>query len=186
MSFHLTSKIYTTPRWALGDENVIGISSFKGYPCLGILAVMLSQWIKINVDSGLSEDCPNVSYKRCHFAAATVWDKHDKLQCCTVWHHNKKVWIQHRLDCSSYTSPDPTGKAYKICEYPFKNLIGPQILARKFWPADIGPQILARKYWPANFGPQKLARRYWPAKMLPAARKIAPPRLATLLVWIHF
>ena len=123
MSFHLTSKIYTIPRWALGGENVIGISSFKGYPCLGILAVMLSRWIKINVDSGLSEDCPNVSYKRCHFAAATVWDKHDKLQCCTAWHHNKKVWIQHRLDCSSYTSPDPTGKAYKICEYPFKNMI---------------------------------------------------------------
>ena len=73
--------------------------------------------------------------------------------------------------------------------------IGPQTLARKnvarrYWPANIGLQILARKFWPANFGPQKIwpadigpqilarknvARRYWPAKMLPAARKIAPP-----------
>ena len=53
--------------------------------------------------------------------------------------------------------------------------IGPQILARKHWPANFGPQILACKFWPTDIGPQILARNNWPAKMLPAARKIAPP-----------
>ena len=44
---------------------------------------------------------------------------------------------------------------------------GPQILARRYWPANIGLQILARKGWPANFGPQILARKYWPANFGP-------------------
>ena len=65
--------------------------------------------------------------------------------------------------CGLFFSKNFHGTPRKSNGAPLAANIGPQILARKNWPANSGPQKLARKFWPANFGPQIMARKIWPA-----------------------